>query len=233
MYDAVMKAFNRHDLVWLKLDAVKHAEYTGPAPIAPMRALSLLHRWVLGNYPMIVARQNDTPPGCLRVGLAEPVSWGKRRLAFLVNVGDIERHQPGLLLGDIVHRLPQAWQAGASELAAKVNELGVPAHVYGSSAMEVLTGLPCITESSDLDVLFKPEDMATAMALCVHLNQLRLTHPEFKVDGEVLNPAGDAVPWLELSQQRVQLLAKSNHLVRLIDLDEYQSAFDRVERSAA
>ena len=233
MHDLVMNTPNRHDLVWLKLNAVKHAEYAGPAPMEPMRALSLLHRWVLGNYPLIVARQHDVPKGCLRVGLAEPATWGKRRLAFLVNVDDIERQQPGPLLGEIVHRLPQAWQPGAAELAVSLKELGVPAHVYGSSAMEVLTGLPCLTANSDLDVLFKPEDKAAAKALCVRLNQLRLTHPEFKVDGEVLNHAGDAVNWLELSQQRVQLLAKSNQVVRLVDLEEYQSAFHRVERSAA
>ena len=233
MHDVVRNTFNRHDLVWLKVNAVKHAEYAGPTPMEPMRALSLLHRWVLGNYPLIVARQNDVPQGCLRVGLAEPASWGKRRLAFWVNTDDIERCQPGPLLGDIIHRVPQAWQAGAAQLAASVKELGVPAHVYGSSAMEVLTGLPCITANSDLDVLFKPASRAAAKALCVRLNQLRLAHPEFKVDGEVLNPAGDAVHWLELSQQRLQLLAKSNQVVRLIDLDEYQSAFQLAERSAA
>lgn len=234
MNDVVrMNTFNRHDLVWLKLDAVKHAEYAGPTPMEPMRALSLLHRWVLCNYPLIVARQNDMPQGCLRVGLAEPASWGKRRLAFLVDLNDIERRQAGPLLGDIIHRLPSAWQAGAAELAASVKELGVPAHVYGSTALEVLTSLPCVTANSDLDVLFKPAGWAAAKALCVRLNQLRLTHPEFKVDGEVLNPAGDAVHWLELSQQRVQLLAKSNQVVRLIDLDEYRGAFHDVERSAA
>lgn len=233
MLDVVVNAFNRHDLVWLKLNAVKHADYAGPAPMEPMRALSLLHRWVLGDYPLIVARQHDVPHGCLRLGLAEPASWGKRRLAFLVNVDDIERRQTGPLLSDIVHRLPKAWQAGATELAACVKELGVPAHLYGSSAIEVCTSLPCITPNSDLDLLFKPADWAATKALCVSLNQLRLAHPEFKVDGEVLNPAGDAVHWLELSQQRIQLLAKSNHAVRLIDLEEYQSAFHRVERSAA
>ncbi len=233
MLDVEMNAFNRHDLVWLKLDAVKHAEYAGPTAMEPMRALSLLHRWVLGNYPLIVARQNDLPQGCLRVGLAEPAAWGKRRLAFLVNTDEIERRQPGPLLGDIIHRLPQAWQAGAAELAISVKELGVPAHVYGSTAIEVLTGLPCITANSDLDVLLKPAGWAAAKALCVCLNQLRLKHPEFKVDGEVLNPAGDAVHWLELSQKRVQLLVKSNQEVRLVNLDEYQGAFHLAERSAA
>ena len=64
--------FNRHELVWLKLDAVKHAQYGGPAPMEPVAALSLLHRWVLGNYPLIVARQTDVPEGLLRIGLLNP-----------------------------------------------------------------------------------------------------------------------------------------------------------------
>lgn len=233
MRNTAANTFNRHDLMWLKLDAVKHAEYTGPAAMEPISALSLLHRWVLCDYPLIVARQAEVPAGQVRVGLAEPASWGKRRLSFLVNVEDIARHQQGPLLADILSKLPCAWKTGAVALIAALRELNVPAHVYGSSAIEALTGLPCITANSDLDVLFKPANWVATQALCHCLDKLRLQCPEFKVDGEVLNPQGVAVNWQELSQQPAQLLVKTNEEVRLIEFNEYQQAFSRCVQGAA
>lgn len=224
-----MSTFNRHDLVWLKLDAVKHAEYVGPAPIEPVSALSLLHRWVLGDYPLIVARQADVPEGFLRLGLAEPASWGKRRLSFLVNEQGVEKHQQGPLLALVLPQLPQHWQLGGGELQSFLAKHSIAAHVYGSSAVQVLTGLPCITESSDLDVLFKPSSWADAEKLCLFLHALQNQYPEFKVDGEVLSPSGHAVQWRELlqnfSDSNLQLLIKTDRDVKLVDLETYRSGF--------
>lgn len=232
-----MITFNRHDLVWLKLDAVRHAEYAGPAPLEPISALSLLHRWVLSGYPLIVARQDEVLPNCLRVGLAEPPSWGKRRLSFIVNSQGIEKHQQGPGLGAMLPQLPHHWQAGAAALHAFLDQHHMAAHVYGSSAVQVLTGLPCLTESSDLDVLFKPVSWLEAEKLCLFLDALQTEYPEFKVDGEVLNPSGQAVQWRELhrsfSDSNSQLLVKTNRDVKLVGLSGYQQGFQWLVGSAA
>lgn len=232
-----MITFNRHDLVWLKLDAVRHAEYAGPAPMEPISALSLLHRWVLSGYPLIVARQEDVLPHCLRVGLAEPPSWGKRRLSFIVNSQGIEKHQQGPNLANVLPGLPQHWQAGAVALQGFLDEHNIAAHVYGSSAVQVLTGLPCLTESSDLDVLFKPVSWLEAEKLCLFLIALQTEYPEFKVDGEVLNPSGQAVQWRELhrsfSDPNSKLMVKTNHAVKLLGLSIYRSGFRCPVGSAA
>lgn len=232
-----MITFNRHDLVWLKLDAVRHAEYAGPAPMEPISALSLLHRWVLSGYPLIVARQEDVLPHCLRVGLAEPPSWGKRRLSFIVNSQGIEKHQQGPNLTSVLPGLPQYWHAGAVALQGFLDEHNIAAHVYGSSAVQVLTGLPCLTESSDLDVLFKPVSWLEAEKLCLFLIALQTEYPEFKVDGEVLNPSGQAVQWRELhrsfSDPNSKLMVKTNHAVKLLGLSIYRSGFRCPVGSAA
>lgn len=232
-----MSVFNRHDLVWLKLDAVKRAEYTGPAPMEPISALSLLHRWVLGGYPLIVARQDHVPSDCLRVGLAEPASWGKRRLSFLVNRCHVDKHHQGPNLGDLLAQLPQQWQAGGAALHRFLLEQNMDACVYGSSAVQALTGLSCVTENSDLDVLFKPLNWSTAEKLCRFLNALESEYPEFKLDGEVLNPSGNAVQWRELSralfEPNTQLLSKTNLEVNLISLADYRSGFACSVGSAA
>ncbi|MCZ8016163.1 MAG: malonate decarboxylase holo-[acyl-carrier-protein] synthase [Limnobacter sp.] len=245
--------FNRHELVWLKLDAVKHAQYAGPTPMEPVAALSLLHRWVLGNYPLIVARQTDVPEGLLRIGLAEPASWGKRRLSFLVNTTHIAQHQQGPQLAEVIAKLlarppatrsnalftelssefAAAWQPGAAALLNILNELNIPAQVYGSAAIEALTGLPCLTANSDIDVLFKPADWASVQALCSHLQQLQTAHPQFKVDGEVLSPSGLAVHWKEILHQPGKVLAKCNNAVHLIELDQYKQAFSNPVRRQA
>lgn len=237
MHSASTVVFHRHDLVWLKLDAVKHADYAGPAPMEPISALSLLHRWVLGNYPLIVARQADVPEGFLRLGLAEPASWGKRRLSFLVNVQGVEKHQHGPLLALVLSQLPQPWQPGGVALQTFLTKHAIAAHVYGSSAVQVLTGLPCITEKSDLDLLFKPSSWADAEKLCLFLHALEKQYPEFKVDGEVLSPGGHAVQWRELllsfSDSHLQLLAKTDRDVKLVGLDTYRSGFMCALGSAA
>ena len=245
--------FNRHELVWLKLDAVKHAQYAGPTPMEPVAALSLLHRWVLGNYPLIVARQTDVPEGLLRIGLAEPASWGKRRLSFLVNTTHIAQHQQGPQLAEVIAQLlatpiatptatlstpfsfgfAAAWRSGAAALLNMLNELNIPAQVYGSAAIEALTGLPCLTANSDIDVLFKPADWASVQALCSHLQQLQTAHPQFKVDGEVLSPSGLAVHWKEILRQPGKVLAKCNNAVHLIELDQYKQAFSNPVRRQA
>ena len=224
-----MSRFNRHDFVWLKLDAVKHAEYAGPAPMEPISALSLLHRWVLGGYPLIVARQGDMPPNCLRVGLAEPASWGKRRLSFVVNVQGIQKYQHGPDLGTVIPQLPQHWQAGAHALNSFLIHQGIHAHVYGSSAVQHLSGLPCVTENSDLDLLFKPLAWLQVENLCGYLNSLQALHPAFRIDGEILSPCGHAVQWRELAralpEHPAQLLCKTSHEVKLLSLADFRSGF--------
>jgi phosphoribosyl-dephospho-CoA transferase len=231
-----MITFNRHDLVWLHIDSVKHAEYAGPLPMEPMSALSLLHRWVLSGYPLIVARQDEVLPNCLRVGLAEPPSWGKRRLSFVVSVQGIQTHQHGPGVGVVVPQLPQQWQAGAVALHDFLDQQNIAAHVYGSGAVQLLTGLPCLTESSDLDVLFKPTNWLEAEKLCLFLNALQTEYPDFKVDGEVLNTSGQAVQWRELyrsfSDPDSQLLVKTNRAVTLVGLSVYRSGFQCTPGSA-
>lgn len=232
-----MSLFNRHDFVWLNLNAVKQADYIGPAPMEPISALSLLHRWVLGGYPLIVARQEEIQSTGLRVGLAEPASWGKRRLTFVVNRGDIQKHQQGPGLSNVVPQLPLHWQAGALALNSFLGEQGISAHVYGSSAVQHLTGLPCVTENSDLDVLFKPLTWSHAENLCMYLNSLQTRYPAFHVDGEVLSPSGHAVPWRELCralpEHNAQLLSKTSREVQLVSLTDYRSGFTCPVGSAA
>lgn len=127
----------------------------------------------------------------------------------------------------MVTQLPAQWQAGLAALVTGLQEIAVPAHVYGSSAIEVLTGLPCITENSDLDLLFKPASWPQVQSLSLLLNAMRLNHPALRIDGEVATPAGHAVNWQELAMQSEQLLVKSSQHVQMMSLKEFQQQFDQ------
>ncbi|WP_370262409.1 malonate decarboxylase holo-[acyl-carrier-protein] synthase [Limnobacter sp.] len=228
----------RHDLVWISPEAVQYAQAAGPMPMEPTRALSLLHRWAHCKYPLIVARQDNLPathPGdrWLRVGLAEPPSWGKRRMGYLVRRVDVLLHRRGPALGDVLHCLPLPWQKPASALVQALAHLRVQAHVFGSAAIQCTTDLTCLHAGSDLDLLFVPPSWPAAQALCLLLEDLRKAHPACPMDGEVLNPDGQAVHWRELLSRPDQLLCKSLQGVRLLDVEEYCEGFEYAPEARA
>jgi phosphoribosyl-dephospho-CoA transferase len=79
----------------------------------------------------------------------------------------------------------------------RLAELHVPARVYGSYGWQQLTGLPCVRDSSDLDLLIAVPDMDTAGQVVWLLRGLQLV---CRVDGELLFPNGQAVAWREFGQ---------------------------------
>ncbi|HEX4916736.1 MAG TPA: malonate decarboxylase holo-[acyl-carrier-protein] synthase [Limnobacter sp.] len=223
--------FARHDLVWIAPEAVQHALPAGPLPMEPMRALALLHRWAHCKYPLIVARQDNLPveytaEAWLRVGLAEPPAWGKRRMGYLVRKSDVLLHRHGPALAEVLHQLPGAWQKPASVLVQALPQLKVQARVFGSTAIQCTTNLSCLHAGSDLDLLLTPADWPAAQAACLLLEDLRLAHPGCRIDGEIINPHGEAVQWQELVRRPSQLLSKGLHGVRLLDVEEFCEPFE-------
>lgn len=90
--------------------------------------------------------------------------------------------------------IPRPWRSALASLAADAAGQGIALHVYGSAALQVLTGQGYLRDTSDIDLLVQPRDRAqldVALALlCSHANALPL-------DGEIVFPGGRAVAWKE------------------------------------
>ncbi len=228
----------RHDWVWLRESALGNARYLGPAPIEAAQALEALQHWLGRQLPLIVARQIDTqgerlPTGQLRLGLAEPLSMGKRRMAFQVSQHDVLRRGSGPTLAQALDHLPSAWQADASRLLHVCQRFNIHCCLFGSAALQVATGLDCLHAGSDLDLIATPGDWTSAMALCETLHEISVAGAGFNMDAEIRSPYGDDVHWRELFQQENKVLAKSTSQVRLMEYDEFKHAFNAQQRGAA
>ena len=150
-----------------------------------------------------------------------------------MNVDDVQTHGQGPAFETALPSLPPPWQTAARQLNSFLQSKKIPAQVYGSAAIQLLTGLPCLTNTSDIDVLFAPASWEEVQQLCACLHGLQSAHPEFKVDGEVLSPQGEAVQWRELLQAREQVLVKRNRGIELIGVSQYRLAFNNTLRTAA
>lgn len=167
---------SRHDLVWLDADGWN---------------ASGVEQWL--DWPLIVRRRDaGLAEDQISVGLALPPKddGSKPRIALNVRRAHIKRHRRPLPLAETIHAAPERWRLELASLAAQV-----PALAFGSLAMQALTGMSYVRESSDIDVLIAPrtkEELTTSLAA--------LSEAQLPLDGEIVFPNGDAVAWKEWMQ---------------------------------
>lgn len=192
----------RHQLVWLTAqgwDDCAHncANDADRAAIAQWRAM---------DWPAVVRRRE---PGAAadRLGLGIPLppdaDGVKRRCAIAAPLDAIQRRQPPLALADVAVHAPAHWRAPLAALLADAERHGCVLSVFGSAAMQALTGLPYLTPRSDLDLLLHPRGVA---ALHAGLALLLRHAGALPLDGEIVFPGGAAVSWKEWTgsgEQRV------------------------------
>lgn len=143
---------NRHDLVFLsprgQRYAWEHRAWTGPTSPAARDLFPLL--------PGICrTRPPDLEAGLAALGFSFPIREGEGRIRLSAQApeGEIVRlitpwEIPGL--GD---SLPAPWADALKELAEEADALGLSLGVFGSAALQAVTGLPYLHARSDLDVL--------------------------------------------------------------------------------
>lgn len=225
------RPLERHDLVWLAPAAVGTtvgaAQPASPCCAADSEARRLLAHWVGAGHPLIVARQDDTvAEGQIRLGLALPPALGKHRLAFLVARHDIVRSMPPPPLSvTALDALPAHWRPLLTTALALPELITAAPRFYGSAAMQFATGLSCLGADSDLDLLLTPPDWPAALAACRALVALDDPRCPPRLDGEIRNPAGDAVAWRELAAASRQVLVKSLDQVRLVGREAFADGF--------
>jgi phosphoribosyl-dephospho-CoA transferase len=204
--------YSRHDLVWLTPDGWQSAL----AQAKPVERPAL-ERWQREDWPAIVRRRDaDALPSVVSAGVALPPERGiKPRIALRLDASQIARHAPPLAIAQAATAAPSHWRAALKGLAEDAHELDLK--VYGSLALQSITGLPYLTSSSDIDVLFAP---STRTQLATGLELLCRACAHLPLDGEVVFPNGDAVAWKEwrdAAAAGARVLVKSQHAVRLAD----------------
>lgn len=226
---------SRHDLVWLsdrgwqqlidQLNNQRNGELSdqridqrgATTFVARQEAITLWHRQ---DWPLIVTRRNadvdvNTDQVCLGLAMPpHPLTGEKRRIALRCAVTDIKKTTPALPLSSVISAAPGEWQQGLAELALQANNLRL--HVFGSLALQTLTKQIYLSTTSDIDVLFYPENIEQLQTGLLLLSESAKILP---LDGEIIFPGDQAVSWkewLSALDRQAHVLVKEMHTVRLV-----------------
>ncbi|MFZ6845774.1 malonate decarboxylase holo-[acyl-carrier-protein] synthase [Undibacterium sp. RuTC16W] len=217
--------YSRHDLVWLSDQGWQQARDT-----ATPGHRHIIETWRLSDWPLIVRRHDaDAGDEVICLGLALPpntTDGSKQRIALRVEKVLIARSSPALSLHDIIETAPQEWQQALSHFSSLANLACLPAtlktssppldmRVFGSAALQRLTGLSYVTARSDIDLLFSPKnlnELEQGLSLLTSFSTL------LPLDGEILFPQQQAVSWREwqlATASQARVLVKTMHTVYL------------------
>lgn len=204
----------RHMLVWL--DA---AGWTAAQATDEPQHKAVFRLWQMQSWPVIVRRADaDAAPDEICLGLPLPPdedSGQKVRISLRAHTSHIRKASPAMALARVLRASPSTWRA---QLAALERDaVGMPLRVYGSLAMEAITELPYVSETSDVDILFYPTTRPQLENGIAILSRHAALLP---LDGEVVFPGGAAVSWKEWMMaiaNPAKVIVKELHAVRLAD----------------
>lgn len=150
--------------------------------------------WANAGRPLVVRRPacSDTA-GLIPLGLPLPPSHGKRRIAVSLAAADIIASAPPPLLADVATAAPAAWGETIDLLLRLLPET----RTFGSLAWQHLTGLPYLSDDSDLDLLWPLSSAQRANTLPFDIARIANEAP-MRLDGEIVGRAG-GVQWRELT----------------------------------
>ena len=183
-------------------DAARHDLLTvAPAAWGPLLAqrpdldgIPHLADWAARGWPVIVRRRGPGEDGTLvPAGLPLPPSLGKRRIGLTLPPAAL-RPRPGLTLAEARAAAPAAWQPALDALLAHGAAHGRVPRVFGGLLWQALTGLPYLSATSDLDLLWPGP---VGPAFLDGLADLAAQAP-MRLDGEIGLADGFAVNWREL-----------------------------------
>ncbi|WP_166879436.1 malonate decarboxylase holo-[acyl-carrier-protein] synthase [Massilia mucilaginosa] len=181
--------YSRHDHAWLN-----SAGWAAALDGAVAAHAQALEQWRRHDWPLIVTRRTpDALPDAVCLGLALPPDAGRKlRIALQVHQNSVARVGHALALHAAAAAAPARWAAPLAALLADAGNITLRA--YGSLALQAVTGLAYLTESSDIDLLFKP---ASPHELDAGMQVLQTHARHLPLDGEIVFPDGAAVAWKE------------------------------------
>ncbi|MFC7286618.1 malonate decarboxylase holo-[acyl-carrier-protein] synthase [Herminiimonas glaciei] len=219
----------RHNRIWLSKRGWQRA-----CASADKAQLPEIERWAAHDWPLVVRRSDvGFEVATVAVGLALPPdadSGRKVRIPLSVHPDDIARHEAPLACAHAASALPLAWQPAFADLLHELTAAQLECRVYGSVALQAITGLPYVKATSDIDVLFYP---STHAQLQQGLHLLQQYVQSLPLDGEIVFPSGHAVAWKEWAEavkspDKVKVLVKSMRTVNLMDVTDLLSELEEL-----
>lgn len=211
--------YPRHSLAWLSAAGWQKVRVALPGH-SDAHA-SIIDRWSRQDWPAIVTRSDPGMPAdrvCLGIAAPpSPADGSKTRIAIQCSEADLRRVREPLAPEEARAAVPDHWKAEFSSLMAQAAERRLGVRIYGSLALQSLTGQPYLTAKSDIDLLFYPQSAAQLEEGCALLAAYRKALP---LDGEIVFPTGQAVSWKEWlgasdTHSNPRVLVKEQHGVRL------------------
>ena len=164
-----------------------------------LTALPLVAGWAEEQWPVIVRRRTEgDAASVIPAALPLPPCYGKHRVGFSLRSKQGVTAYPPVLLRDAARAAPPEWQTMIAALVALGGQVGVAPRVFGALLWQHITGLPYLTERSDVDLLWAVSDHATAATLLAGL-QRRDAQGPVRLDGELELPGGGGVSWREMA----------------------------------
>lgn len=209
---------NRHDLIFPTTGGWA-AALAGLPPAVLAWAGPLAGQGV----PTIVRRQEAPPPGVVQVGLSGPQKVGgvRQRAVLDLPLDAIERQMTPFQVCRAALEVGMLSGLLAS-LAALCAETGLEPGLYGSAALEAVTGLAYMGPGSDIDLYLRPlapVDLA-GLARLVHTAQALAGAAGLRLDMELELPDRSACKVAELLAHGKTVLCKGFNGVRLAAVNE-------------
>jgi phosphoribosyl-dephospho-CoA transferase len=196
----------RHDLVFVAPFAWRSMLRTRPE----LAGDPLVAGWVDQVWPLVARRFTPDETDGVALGLPLPPSAGKRRVAVLMQHGDIVSTTPPPCLSAAAGAAPETWKRTLEMVVSLAAQHRVEARVFGSLSWQLLTGLDYLTASSDLDLLLPLPRRGEVTRLTAALAAIERDAP-IRLDGELVRADGAAVNWRELHTGARDVLVKTIH----------------------
>ena len=201
----MLEPLRRHDLLGVYPDAWDQILCEWPH----LRGAPHLAEWAALGRPLIVRRRtaNDRPER-VPVGLPLAPLNRKLRIALQVPPEAIRERLAPPPLRSVHDAVPLSWRATIKALLAEAEKACVEPRLFGSLLWQHLTGLPYLSATSDLDLLWPVSDPGCAAWLAGRLAAIEATSP-VRLDGEFILPDGGGINWRELHAGATGVLVKT------------------------
>jgi len=182
----------RHGLAWLNEAGWREAM----ARAADDHRFAV-QRWRQHDWPAVIRRRDaDCEAGetCLGIALPPDQDGVKLRVPLRVGLQGVREARAPLAIAEIIGHAGSQWRDDLCALRDEISAQGLDIRVYGSLALQALTGLCYLRPASDIDLLFSPSDRGQLEQGMSLLQQYAARLP---LDGEISFPSGHAVSWKE------------------------------------